>query len=602
LKNFSLKFKLLSLSVFLVLISGVIGGVAYWSTNEVTKDYNVVTNSIPRISNMLQVAANFRLSRIEVLHLASPSASAELKNASVSNLEKTLAADKELHDKYMAIEFLPNEQELYSNYRKTIDQMNALFNKALELHKKGDPASFSELTDILYVQIPPIGEENISALNALRDFHHEAADRATNEAKETGAFANMLIIVIGLGLGSIGLIASFIFSGTLSKTLSQISDALDQSSSQVSSAASQIASSSEELSQAATEQAASLQETSSSVEEMSSMVNINFENSKKASENSQMSKKQAERGQVVVQEMVSAMAKIDVSNNNIMEQINYSNDQMAEIVKVIQEIGTKTKVINDIVFQTKLLSFNASVEAARAGEQGKGFAVVAEEVGNLAQMSGNAAKEISEMLAASVNKVESIVNETKTKVDVLVADGREKVKAGAKVAEECGQVLAEIVSNVANVSTMAGEITNASDEQSKGIQEITKAMGQLDQVTQTNSATSQETASAAEELSAQANSLKNQVLTLVSVINGAAVPVKVSSNLPKSSASAQKKDKVSDHSNVVHIKKSEKPAPALESAPTPAKEAVKAKTTEVKKIVGGRDSVPSYDHPGFEDV
>jgi methyl-accepting chemotaxis protein len=78
-----------------------------------------------------------------------------------------------------------------------------------------------------------------------------------------------------------------------------------------------------------------------------------------------------------------------------MNQINYSNEQMSEIVKVIQEIETKTKVINDIVFQTKLLSFNASVEAARAGEQGKGFAVVAEEVGNLAQMSGNAAKEIS---------------------------------------------------------------------------------------------------------------------------------------------------------------------------------------------------------------
>jgi methyl-accepting chemotaxis protein len=89
--------------------------------------------------------------------------------------------------------------------------------------------------------------------------------------------------------------------------------------------------------------------------------------------------------------------------------MNKSNDEISSIVKVIAEIGDKTKVINDIVFQTKLLSFNASVEAARAGEQGKGFAVVAEEVGNLATMSGKAAEEISSMLGDSMGKVELIV-------------------------------------------------------------------------------------------------------------------------------------------------------------------------------------------------
>jgi methyl-accepting chemotaxis protein len=113
-------------------------------------------------------------------------------------------------------------------------------------------------------------------------------------------------------------------------------------------------------------------------------------------------------------------------------------------------------------------------------------------------------------------------------------------------------------------------------------------MGQLDQVTQTNSATSQETASAAEELSAQADSLKNQVLTLVAVINGSVAPV--SSNSSKLS-STHKKD--NEHLDVVPMKKATNPAPKMAS---------KAKNSEKKKVISGKDSVPSYDHPGFEDV
>lgn len=591
-KKFSLKFKLLSLTAFLLLISAIISVISYIGENEVIKDYTVVTDkSFPNSTIVLQMSANNRLKRIEILHLASPLASEELKKAAVSNIEIASKLDLELHEKYIAVGFQPGEEAVYNSFRKTIEEMMPMYKKVVDLSTKSDAASLAEINDIVFVKIQPMAAESRKALQLLLEFHSKSAAEATQHAKDTGAFVNMLIIGVATGLGTLGMIASFMFSSSLSNTLSQISAALDKSSSQVSSAAGQIASSSVELSQAATEQAASLQETSSSVEEMSSMVNVNFENSKKASENSLMSKRQAERGQMVVQEMVDSMAKIDVSNNNIMEQINRSNEQMAEIVKVIQEIGTKTKVINDIVFQTKLLSFNASVEAARAGEQGKGFAVVAEEVGNLAQMSGNAAKEISEMLAASVSKVESIVSETKTKVDVLVADGREKVKAGAKIAVECGEVLAEIVSNVANVSTMAGEITNASDEQSKGIQEITKAMGQLDQVTQTNSATSQETASAAEELSAQADSLKNQVLNLVAVISGSAAPVRTSSNISKLPVTHKKE--IDDHLNVLPIKKVTKPEPKI---------AVKAVNPEPKKIIGGKDSVPSYDHPGFEDV
>ena len=595
-KNFSIKIKLEALSAFLISISIILGGVSYWSTGKIIKDFSVITDvSYPNTSYMLEMYLNYRSSRISVMTLDTPNLDQKTMDDNFKQIEENMKTAKDLVKKYSETDSLPGEETLYNTFRKDMDDGNKLYLEVVELikSKKGDTETKNRIHEILYVKIPELAIFSRKSLNDLKTFHMTQAKLATDKAKETGANATKIIITLIVVMGSLGFGGALFFANTLVASLKLISDSLDESSTQVSAAAGQIASSSEELSQAATEQASSLEETSSSVEEMSSMVNINTENAKKASENSELSKRQAERGRTVVQEMVLSMAQINESNNNIMTQVTHSNDQMTEIVKVIHDIESKTKVINDIVFQTKLLSFNASVEAARAGEQGKGFAVVAEEVGNLAQMSGNAAKEISEMLASSVLKVEAIVQESKSKVDVLIADGKEKVSAGTKVAEECGEVLAEIVINVSSVATMASEISNASFEQSKGIQEITKAMGQLDQVTQTNAATSEEAASAAEELSSQAASLKGQVMTLVAVINGTSSPVEKSVRISNSNKPNGNKQQGS--AKIIPFQVVEKKLASVAKVTT-------AKSQEtVKKVVGG-NALPNYDHPGFEEV
>lgn len=598
-KNFSLKAKLISLSIFLIMISAVIGGVSYWSMNNVIKEYSVISDlSYPNTSALLQTVANYRSTRIEATQLISPNVPADIKTKVYITMEENMEKDKALHKKYMEQDYLPGEEALYMEFRKQIDLANTDFIELMKMHKenKTDAASVARMIEIVNTRLGTFGVEARIASDKLREFHEAQALLAEDTAKAAGARATQLSIILIIVFGAIGLVTSFMFSNLLTKTLKSISDALDESSTQVSSAATQIAASSQELSQAVTEQAASLEETSSSVEEMSSMVNINTENAKKASENSGVSKNQAEKGRAVVEEMVQSMALINDSNNNIMNQINKSNEQMGEIVKVIQEIETKTKVINDIVFQTKLLSFNASVEAARAGEQGKGFAVVAEEVGNLAQMSGNAAKEISDMLASSVHKVESIVMETRNSVDGLIADGKEKVRRGTEVAEECGDVLSEIVSNVSNVATMANEISVASEEQSKGIQEITKAMGQLDQVTQTNAQSSEQTAHAAEQLSVQSVSLKEQVVTLVAVINGNGNGAEIKKPVAKTPTKNVPKTPSTKNTNVLPMKKAAPAAKAVTHAPVAKKAA--------GGINGGKavGNLPNYDHPGFEDV
>lgn len=344
---------------------------------------------------------------------------------------------------------------------------------------------------------------------------------AASEAQRNFIILSIILIVV---LSTVTTLAVIVMNRLVVQFRS-IGTTLGEASLKVSSASTQIASSSEELSQATTEQAASLQETSSSIEEISSMINANTENAKRSSAVSEQSLRTAERGKAVVDHMLKAISDINVSNTGIMEQINETNKEIENIVKIINEIGTKTKVINDIVFQTKLLSFNASVEAARAGEQGKGFAVVAEEVGNLAAMSGAAALEISSMLEGSTKTVEGIVRDSKDKIGKLMLNGKDKVEAGTRVAHECEEILNEIVSSVASVSKMASDISSASQEQAQGVQEITKAIAQLDQVTQQNTTSSSESANAAEILSAQAEELNLVVGSLVQAINGRVVEV-----------------------------------------------------------------------------
>ncbi|RYF11734.1 MAG: hypothetical protein EOO40_02720, partial [Deltaproteobacteria bacterium] len=243
-----------------------------------------------------------------------------------------------------------------------------------------------------------------------------------------GAFAAIILLVATV---------SYFIAAKLANNLSKLASQLSGDSDAVSLAADQILGSSTELSEAANQQAAAIQQTAASIDEVSAMVKKSADNAQQSQRVSQDSRKAAETGQQAVQDMIRAIGAISQSNAAIMSQVEEGNKQISDIAKVISEIGNKTKVINDIVFQTKLLSFNASVEAARAGEHGKGFAVVAEEVGNLAQMSGNAAKEIATMLDASITKVERIVQETRSRVDALVVEGKTKVEAGMKVAQTC---------------------------------------------------------------------------------------------------------------------------------------------------------------------
>ena len=235
-------------------------------------------------------------------------------------------------------------------------------------------------------------------------------------------------------------------------------------------ASAEVAVGSADLSTRTEETASNLQETASSMEQLTGAVRQSAEAAAQANQLASSAATAAQRGGTVVGQVVDNMQDISASS---------------------RKIGDIIGVIDGIAFQTNILALNAAVEAARAGEQGRGFAVVAGEVRSLAQRSAEAAKEIKSLIGASVDKVEH----------------------GARLVQDAGQTMEEIVSSVRRVSDIIGEITAGAAEQRDGIDQVNLAVGQLDQMTQQNAALVEQSAAAADSMKHQAGRLSEQVST-----------------------------------------------------------------------------------------
>jgi methyl-accepting chemotaxis protein-2 (aspartate sensor receptor) len=231
---------------------------------------------------------------------------------------------------------------------------------------------------------------------------------------------------------------------------------------------SEIAMGNNDLSSRTEQQASALEETAASMEQLTATVKQNADNARQASHLAESASETAQRGGKVVDGVVKTMHEIADSSKKIADIIS---------------------VIDGIAFQTNILALNAAVEAARAGEQGRGFAVVAGEVRNLASRSANAAKEIKSLIEDSVSRVDT----------------------GSVLVETAGETMNDIVNAVTRVTDIMGEIASASDEQSRGIDQVALAVSEMDRVTQQNAALVQESAAAAAALEDQASRLKMAV-------------------------------------------------------------------------------------------
>lgn len=305
----------------------------------------------------------------------------------------------------------------------------------------------------------------------------------------------------------------------------------------------ELTTTSHKLAEGSTQQAASIQETSSTLEESSSMVHQTTQNTKEAEVIARKTKEFANKGNSEMQVMLEAM-----------EELKRSSGEISKIIKVIDEIA----------FQTNILSLNAAVEAARAGDAGKGFAVVAEEVRNLAQRSAQAAKDTARIIESNIDLSEKCLH----------------------ITEQVSGSLVEINSESGKVNELLGEISTASQEQEIGIGQINKAISQMEHVLQANAATAQESAKSAEQLIIHEDTLKKIMMELNFLVDGTA---KITNNLQSiSKLTAMKKPAMVN-------KKSPKPA-AIKPMIEARKPEVLPKTkVEVTKTVNPEDIIPLDD-------
>jgi methyl-accepting chemotaxis protein len=350
---------------------------------------------------------------------------------------------------------------------------------------KGDyTKTFNDLTTIIY-------ERNDIIKNTLdrigpeiaRDVEDVKLDiKATQDElgpKLAASNSRSIAIIIGVGLVAlaVGVFLMIIITRGITGPLNRVIEGLSNGAEQVSSASEQVSGSSQQLAEGSSEQAASIEETSSSLEEMSTMTKQNADNAHQADN------------------LMKDANKVVGQANESMNDLTTS---MEEISKASEETSKIIKTIDEIAFQTNLLALNAAVEAARAGEAGAGFAVVADEVRNLAMRAADAAKNTADLIEGTVKKV----------------------NAGSELVTKTNDEFTQVAESSEKVGGLVGEIAAASNEQAQGIEQVNKAVVEMDKVVQSNAANAEESASASEEMNAQAAQMKDFVGELITLVGG----------------------------------------------------------------------------------
>ena len=436
-----------------------------------------IVASATRLDQSRQIAtgiANMRsamrgVSLFSMMHATGPFAKAR------SAYDNTTAEMRKVIQQMEASKLTAEDQAAVNAIRSALDQWVDSFREFADMSAAGQGEEASAIALKKTSRIMDTLQKNAAAFGQANSARRDAGVAAA----EAGIQRNQLVMLVITSLILLAIGGGFFAVTGMARTLKHITETVAEGAHQVAQVAVQVSASSQALAQGSSENAGSLEETSAAVAEISSMAQRNTENSRNAVSLVAHSAEKFGETNLALDGMVVAMG-----------EINGSSQKISKIIKVIDEIA----------FQTNILALNAAVEAARAGEAGLGFAVVADEVRNLSQRCAQAARDTASLIEESIAKSDG----GKSKVD--------------RVAEAIRGVTGE----AAQVKTLVDEVSVGSQEQARGLDQISKAITQMEQSGQTTAATAEESAAAAEELAAQAATLTDIGKQLRVLVDGGA--------------------------------------------------------------------------------
>jgi methyl-accepting chemotaxis protein len=465
--------------IALVALTIILGTVSIENISHMNTDAHVIVEGpLPGLASLIDLYGCEKDEKAVMLeHIASDTLEQKSKlDAKFADLEAKFQSEMKEYEKTIQT---PEGRQMFDKLGPTQERFNRIWTTSVLPLSRANKTR-EALTAWNGEEVAAASAERHKVFTEIIAFRKTQGSQSGKSAIATGESASFWsMVILALSVVSGGLLGFFIVRGinqVLSRTIAELSEGAEQ----VSSASGQVSGSSQSLAQGASEQAASLEETSASSEEMSSMTRKNAENSQQAA----------------------------ILMNAVSQRVSEANRTLADMTTSMEEIGASSgkiskiiKVIDEIAFQTNILALNAAVEAARAGEAGMGFAVVADEVRNLAQRSAQAAKDTA----------------------TLIEDSILKSTEGSKKLGEVASSIQGITEGAGKVKTLVDEVEASSKEQAQGIEQISKAVSQMDEVTQRSAANAEETASASEELSAQSQALMavvGQLQALVGASSG----------------------------------------------------------------------------------
>jgi methyl-accepting chemotaxis protein/methyl-accepting chemotaxis protein-1 (serine sensor receptor) len=332
----------------------------------------------------------------------------------------------------------------------------------------------NEALDLHTQRVLPLNRDLERLATELSRAQKEMSEGIAQEAESQRALSNWMGFGLITAILGISLISAFVLRA-VNSSLRQCAAGMGTGAQQIASAAGQVASASESLAQQASSQAASLEETSATTGELSSMTKRNAENTRSATDLVHLGEMSMGEANRRLEKMVHSM-----------REINASSDKISRIIRVIEEIA----------FQTNILALNAAVEAARAGSAGMGFAVVADEVRNLAQRCSKAAHDTTSLIEESISRA----------------------TGGTADLDLVSKAIGDVAENFSKIKTLVEEVNLSSQEQAKGIEQVTQTMAVMNRTTQQTAASAEQSAAAATEMSAQTQSMSDLILSLRSMV------------------------------------------------------------------------------------